>query len=59
MSRGDSEEVKVTAILEKAVHEQEEEKEAAAKKHRREVIKNKIRFMGRMSLMLKTIRTNA
>ncbi len=46
----------VQSILEKQVHEQVEEQELAAKKHRREVIKNKIRFMGRMSRMLKTIR---
>jgi hypothetical protein len=51
---GDATEVK--SILENQMHEQEEEKEAAAKRHRREVIKNKIRFMGRMSRMLKTIR---
>lgn len=50
----DNEEVQ--HILEKQVHEQVEEQELAAKKHRREVIKNKIRFMGRMSRMLKTIR---
>ncbi len=46
----------VQSLLDKQIHEQVEEQELAAKKHRREVIKNKIRFMGRMSRMLKTIR---
>ena len=45
------------AILEQQQTEQNEEaKKAAAKRHRMEVIKQKIRFMGRMSRMLKTIR---
>lgn len=47
----------VTKILEQQKAEQNEEaKEAAAKRHRREVLKQKIRFVGRMSRMLKTIR---
>ncbi len=35
--------------------EEEEEKEYGLDKHRREVIKNKIRFMGRMARMLKSV----
>jgi len=50
----------VQAILEQQQTEQNEEaKKVAAKRHRMEVIKQKIRFMGRMSRMLKTIRSNA
>jgi len=50
----------VQAILESQQNEQNEEaKKAAAKKHRMTVLKQKIRFVGRMSRMLKTIRTNA
>ena len=37
----------------------EEQKKAFEKRHRMEVLKQKIRFVGRMSRMLKTIRTNA
>ena len=47
----------VNKILEQQKAEQNEEaKEAAAKRRRREVLKQKIRFVGRMSRMLKTIR---
>jgi len=50
----------VQAILQQQQAEQNEEAKAAeAKRHKREVIKQKIRFMGRMSRMLKTIRDNA
>lgn len=50
----------VQALLEQQQTEQnEEQKKAAAKKHRMEVLKQKIRFVGRMSRMLKTIRSNA
>lgn len=51
----------VQAILQEQQSEQvNEAKEAeAAKRRRREVLKQKIRFVGRMSRMLKTIRSNA
>ena len=47
----------VQAILNEQQKEQTAELKAAeAKRHRREVLKQKIRFVGRMSRMLKTIR---
>ena len=47
----------VQAILESQQNEQNEEaKKAEAKRHRMTVLKQKIRFVGRMSRMLKTIR---
>ena len=50
----------VQALLEQQQTEQnEEQKKALAKRHRMEVLKQKIRFVGRMSRMLKTIRSNA
>jgi len=50
----------VQAILQQQQEEQNDEQKAAlAKKHRMEVLKQKIRFVGRMSRMLKTIRSNA
>jgi len=50
----------VQAILESQQNEQNEEaKKAEAKRHRMTVLKQKIRFVGRMSRMLKTIRSNA
>lgn len=50
----------VQAILVTQQADQNEEAtKAEAKRHRREVLKQKIRFVGRMSRMLKTIRSNA
>jgi len=47
----------VQAILREQQADQNEEAiKAEAKRHRREVLKQKIRFVGRMSRMLKTIR---
>ena len=47
----------VQAILEQQQTEQiEQAAKSSAKRHRMEVLKQKIRFVGRMSRMLKTIR---
>jgi len=59
-SKDSVEDADVQAILTEQQKEQTAELKAAeAKRHRREVLKQKIRFVGRMSRMLKTIRTNA
>ena len=54
---GSLDDQEVQAILQQQQAEQNEEAKAAeAKRKRREVLKQKIRFVGRMSRMLKTIR---